>query len=381
MKNNPASLIGHLPRPPLKSRHIRRLLPAAGAVLVLILLGWLLANDGFLYGQTAARVTAVTTEKGGSGGTPVAQTVTAVLTGGSHRGARVTLANTFTANGTDGVRLAPGDRIFVTVSQSGSRLAVQFAGYKYDSLLFVFFAGFALLLLLVGGRQGLLALVSAAFNTGLFLLVVRLYVKGGSFLLPAAAAAVLSAVTSILLVTGFGRRAAAALLSSLISASFAVLLTALALWATGSRGMHYDQMEVLTRSPREVFLAQVLVGTLGGIMDIAVTMTSAVQELLERVPDISLRELWRSGMAIGQDMLSTMTGTMLFAYLSGSMPLVLLELDSGYAFPTIIRINLSLETVRLLAGCLGIVAAIPLSLAVAMRLLPRGRRAGKAVGP
>ena len=220
--------------------------------------------------------------------------------------------------------------------------------------------------------------MSAACNTALFLLVVRLYIRGGNFLLLASGAAVISAVLTIWLVTGRSRRTAAALLSSLGATALTVLLTAAVLRFTGSRGVHYDQMEVLTRSPREVFLAQVLVGTLGGIMDIAVTMTAAVQELLDRMPDISRAALWRSGIAVGQDVLSTMTGTMLFAYLSGSIPMVLLELENSYAFPTVIRIHLSLEIVRLLVGCLGVVGSIPLSLGVALRLLPRRDRDGKA---
>lgn len=347
-------------------RHGRKLLLAAAAILLAMLAGWLVSRDGSLYGQQTARVTAVSQSGGVAGGATVTQQVTAVLVGGADNGERVVFTHTYPANLTDGVRLRRGDEVFVT--RSGSD--VKFEGYKYDGLLYPFLAIFALLLLWVGGRRGMLALVSAACNTVLFLLVVRAYIRGGSFLLPAAGAAAVSAVFTIFLVTGRSRRTAAALLSSLGAAVATLLLTAAVLWLTGSRGMHYDQMEVLTRSPREVFLAQVLVGTLGGIMDIAVTMTAAVQELLDRTPDIAPASLWHSGIAVGQDMLSTMTGTMLFAYLSGSIPLVLLELENSYAFPTVIHINLSLEIVRLLVGCLGIVGCIPLSLGIALRLLP-----------
>lgn len=343
---------------------------AAGAAIFVVLA--VLGRFAYrLYPLPAARVEAVSAAAQG-------QTVRARVLDGKFRGARVALQNACTRNGAQGVRLRRSDTIFVNLKNGAGGLSATFAGFAYDAVLLPFLLLFALLLLLVGGCRGMLALLSAGLNTGLFLLVVRLYDSGWSFLLPAAGAAALSAVVSILLVVGRGRKALAALLATFGSEAFALLLTVAALAAAGSKGMHYDQMEFLTRAPQEVFLAQVLVGTLGGVMDVAVTMASSVQEMLESAPGIAPAKLWRSGMAVSGDILSTMTNTMLFAYFSGSIPLILLWLENGYSVSTVLGINLSLEAVRALAGCIGIVAAVPLSLFVSVRVLARG--AGKAVG-
>lgn len=70
-------------------------------------------------------------------------------------------------------------------------------------------------------------------------------------------------------------------------------------------------------------MAGVFIGSLGAVMDVAITMTSSVFGLYEENKGISLQALRRSGMEIGKDIMGAMTNILFFAYISGSIPMML----------------------------------------------------------
>ena len=78
--------------------------------------------------------------------------------------------------------------------------------------------------------------------------------------------------------------------------------------------------------PKDVFLASVLIGTLGAVMDVSITIASGMYEILQRSPQISMKRWALAGRHIGQDIMGTMTNILLFSYLSGSLPMFLIYL-------------------------------------------------------
>lgn len=78
-------------------------------------------------------------------------------------------------------------------------------------------------------------------------------------------------------------------------------------------------MSFLTLPPKDVFMASVLIGSLGAVMDVAITISSGIYEIVQRTPDITTSRLALGGRNIGQDIMGTMTNILLFSYLSGSL--------------------------------------------------------------
>lgn len=97
-------------------------------------------------------------------------------------------------------------------------------------------------------------------------------------------------------------------------------------------------------------------------MDVAITMSSSIFELYEKNNDISVKALKTSGLDIGKDIMGTMTNILFFAYISGSIPVLILYLKNATPLSYALSINLSLELARALAGGIGIVLAIPIGL-------------------
>ena len=97
-------------------------------------------------------------------------------------------------------------------------------------------------------------------------------------------------------------------------------------------------------------------------MDVAITISSGMYEILQRTPNISLSRWALAGRNIGQDIMGTMTNILLFSYLSGSLPMFLIYLKMLFTYT--ISMNWSLEIARALTGGIGIVLTIPITISL-----------------
>ena len=111
-------------------------------------------------------------------------------------------------------------------------------------------------------------------------------------------------------------------------------------------------------------------------MDIAVSMSSAISEVLCTNPGIGHKEITKSAKVIGSDIMGTMTSTILFAYIAGSFPIIILFMKNGYSPLYIYRNNLNLEIVRALTGCIGMVITIPIATFISVKML---RKKGETI--
>ena len=108
-------------------------------------------------------------------------------------------------------------------------------------------------------------------------------------------------------------------------------------------------------------------------MDIAITMSSSIFGLYEKNNQISVKALKTSGLEIGKDIMGTMTNILFFAYISGSIPMIILYLNNDSALGFTLSMNLTLELARALAGGIGIVLTIPIGLYVSIFFINRKR--------
>jgi uncharacterized membrane protein len=109
-------------------------------------------------------------------------------------------------------------------------------------------------------------------------------------------------------------------------------------------------------------LAGMVLGALGALNDITVTQASAVGELRIADPTLSRRELYRSGLRIGRDHISSTVNTLALAYAGASLPLLILFSLSGQSLGTVANGEVvAVEIVSTFVGSIGLVAAVPIS--------------------
>ena len=113
-----------------------------------------------------------------------------------------------------------------------------------------------------------------------------------------------------------------------------------------------------------------LIGALGVIMDVAISIASSVFEMAKVNKELTAAELYKSGMNIGRDIMGTMTNTLILAYTGGALPLLLLVSQ----MPVNKLVNLDLlatEIASALSGGLGLILTIPLTAFASARLMTK----------
>ncbi|WP_218616200.1 YibE/F family protein [Pseudonocardia abyssalis] len=125
---------------------------------------------------------------------------------------------------------------------------------------------------------------------------------------------------------------------------------------------------------RGLVLAGLMIGALGALDDVTVTQTSAVWELRAADPALRPAALFSAAMRIGRDHVASAVNTLVLAYAGAALPLLLLfsVAERGLA-DTLTSQVIATEVVRTLVGSIGLVAAVPLTTALAVVVSTRGR--------
>lgn len=290
---------------------------------------------------------------------------------GKHKGDTLSIPHKYSESLTDSEKYDINDKVLLSYKGKESSAIVK--ELKRDTSV-VFMAGiFLLTLLIVGRKSGLNSIISLVINVAVLLIMIDYFMKHNNqhFFILMTITVIFSTIVSLLLVSGFKRKTVVAIISTLLGTFLSIGISQLIMTLTGSNGIKYETMSFLTIQPTQIFLASVLIGSLGAVMDVAITLTSSLYEIKAQHPDISLKRLRKSGINIGKDIMGTMTNILFFAYLSGSIPMVILYFKNSNTVTYTLSMNWSLEISRALMGGIGIVITIPITIFVAMLFLKR----------
>ncbi|WP_412675837.1 YibE/F family protein [Bacillus paramycoides] len=295
------------------------------------------------------------------------QSIVAQLKNGKEKGQLIHLVNEYSLSGGYDQEYHVGNELFVSIHK-GTEKSVKITGditdVKRDKYVLISGWIFVFVLIFIGKRQGFFSIISLAINVVLlsYALDVYLHTLNSNLLLICSVSVILIIFISLLLTNGFNEKTFAAIFSTILGTFISLLITYLIIWLTAEKGLRYEEMQFLTRPYKEVFMAGVLIGSLGAVMDVAITMSSSIFGLYEENNNISMKALKTSGMDIGKDIMGSMTNILFFAYISGSIPIIIVFLKNASPLGYTLSINLSLELTRALAGGIGIALTIPIGL-------------------
>ncbi|WP_058308800.1 YibE/F family protein [Gracilibacillus massiliensis] len=303
--------------------------------------------------------------------TEVTQEIKAEILNGEYKGTLLTINNRYTKSQAIDHHFEAGDEFFVSVdseNQTGEILEVKRDIY----VIFVLWI-FLLILIAVGKKQGVLSFVSLAVNALILSLALDIYIHNSdiSLLWISGISVVLFTILSLLLVNGRNQKTYAAIIATIVGTLSSLVIAYFVLNITGEQGLRYEEMSISTRNPQLIFMAGLLIGALGAVMDVAITMSSSLFELYEKNKQISVKKLRQSGLEIGKDIMGTMTNIIFFAYVSGSIPMMLLYLKNDTPLGFTLTVNLSIELARALAGGIGIVLTIPIAIYITLLFIKR----------
>ena len=110
----------------------------------------------------------------------------------------------------------------------------------------------------------------------------------------------------------------------------------------------------------KIFLAAVFIGASGAVIDVAIDISASMNEIIEKRPDLSVAELMKSGFTVGRAMTSTMVTTLLMAYISGYLSLLMVFMAQGTPPVFIFNTNyVTAEVLKTVVGSFGLVTVAP----------------------
>ena len=122
----------------------------------------------------------------------------------------------------------------------------------------------------------------------------------------------------------------------------------------------------------QIFIASIFIASSGAVMDVAVDITAAVNEVVDKKPDISRREAIRSGMTVGRAVIGTMTTTLLLAYSGSYIGLLMVFVAQGTPVINILNLNyVSAEILHTIVGSFGLITVVPFTALTSGLLLTR----------
>ncbi|WP_420809381.1 YibE/F family protein [Aquibacillus halophilus] len=306
------------------------------------------------------------------------QQITAEIKNGDEKGELIQFTNEYSTSKAYDQEYHVGNELFVSIDRSieeNEILTGTINDVKRDKYVLMISWIFIFTLLIIGKKQGLFSIISLAVNASLLSYALDVYIQtaNASLLFISGITVILFTAISLLLVNGFNEKTYAAIVATLLGTFISLSIAYLVMDLTSESGLQYEEMGFLTRPPQVVFMAGVLIGSLGAVMDVAITMSSSIFGLYEKNNNIPVKALKTSGMEIGKDIMGTMTNILFFVYIGGSIPTLILYLKNAYPLPFTLSMNLSLEVARALAGGIGIVITIPIGLYTALFFINRKR--------
>ncbi|WP_156404213.1 YibE/F family protein [Lactobacillus selangorensis] len=334
-------------------------------ILILIVLGLLgviaVHFDNPVYQQTIVRITHVTNSKAKSTtdefnneDSTVTQKLTGIITNGRRKGQTVHLKNTYTGSHATDQRYYSGNQVFI----SHNNLITD---YKRDtSVALLFWIAFSLLLLIMQWT-GMRALLSVLLNAVLFFIAIEidLAVHGSNILLIFGGLSIVFTSVTLWIVLGFNRQMAITLGATLSGTAIAMALSWLVITLTGSNGVYYEAMQYVTQTPKPLFLAETLLGSLGAVMDESTDIISSLFQLKKEQPDISAHQIFNSGREIGREIMGPLINVLFLIFVADTFPMAVLFLRNGNSWGYTFNMNMSLGITQSLVSGIGIVLAIP----------------------
>lgn len=299
------------------------------------------------------------------------QTANIEILQGTHKGEQVEATNFLTGQLEFDKFFKNGDKAFVLLEQDeeGKIIFANMIDHyrlNLEIMLVLLFAG---ALVIFSGSTGVRTLISFAFSLlCIWKVLIPLLLKGYHPMFISLIIGVTMAVVTLILVAGFTKKAYCAILGS-TCASFVTCLMAIIFGNMfGIHGSVMNWSESLLYAGFEhlnltlIYQASIYLACSGAIVDLSIDISAAIEEVVDKKPDISRREILLSGINIGKSVVGSQTTTLLLAYMGSFIAVMMVYMAQGTPMLNILNSkSIASEILQTFVGCIGLVIVSPLT--------------------
>ena len=300
------------------------------------------------------------------------QTVVVEMTSGEKKGQN--LVTTSSAGYLFGAACTVGMRVIVLQSVAGDTVVTSIYSMDRTAVVLGFAVLYILALCLVGGKQGVKGAMGLIFTFAsiLFIYLPLVYLGYSPFWVSVLICALTTAVT-MYFIGGATRKTLCATAGTLAGVIIAGVTATIFSRMSGITGWNVSDIESLMTLYQTdgiqvggLLFSGLLISALGAVMDVAMSISSAMQELCDQRPDITRLELMKAGMRVGRDMMGTDSNTLILAFAGTSLSMLVLDYAYDLPFLQIINSNnIGIAVMQGLSGSFGIVLSVPATVLLA----------------
>ena len=270
-----------------------------------------------------------------------------------------------------------GMQVIVMQSVSGDTVVASVYTQDREWAVYIFAALYLLALWVIGGWQGVkssLGLIFTFFSM-IFVYLPMIY-RGFSPFWTAVFVCFITTLVTMYLIGGPTRKTVAATCGTVAGVVVAGISAQLFSLASGITGYNVSDIEsLMTLWNTEgiqvggLLFSGLLISALGAVMDVAMSVSSSLQEIYNQNPSLTRFELFKSGMHVGRDMMGTDSNTLILAFVGGSVSTLLLDYAYNLPYLQIINSNnIGIAVMQGLAGSFGVVLCVPLTVVICTAL-------------
>ena len=268
------------------------------------------------------------------------------------------------------VRVAEGDKVSIRIDTTGED-EYQVSVYNYYRVpqMIGCIVAFVLLLVLIGGKKGAKSVAGLAFTVVCILwILLPLALKGYSPLAVTILLILVCNFVSFFLIDGISTKTVVAAIGSMLGVLAGAVFALIAQNAMSITTYQMDEAETLLLITsttelkiRDLFLCGILISCMGAVMDVAMSICSAVAEIHQVDRSLGMAKLFASGMNIGRDAMGTMANTLILAVAGTALNMMLMIYSYDVSFQQLMNTDfVAIEIIQCIAGSVGIVCTVPL---------------------
>lgn len=304
------------------------------------------------------------------------------ITNGAFKNEIIEVENYIDPNSAYNIIVNKGDGIFLIteVDKEGHITVAYVTEIIKDKYLIFLTVAFIITLILVGRFKGLKAAITLALTAiAVVKILLPLILKGYNPILISAVISIGIIIITLTIIGGFNRKT----LSTIIGTSGGIFIAGILALIFGNlsklTGLSSEEARMLMFIPQEIdfnfrglLFSGIILASLGAVMDVSMSISSSMFEVIKIDPTIKKNDLMSAGMSVGCDIIGTMSNTLILVYIGSSLPLMLLFMAYDISFIEIVNKDMiASEIIRALAGSIGLILAIPITVLVSANLFNR----------
>lgn len=267
--------------------------------------------------------------------------------------------------------------IFTVRTSIDDKVVVWFYNYKRDTILYILLLLLFTIVILIGRREGLNSLLALFFTAIVILYIVIPGMWSPYPILIAVISSIIICIFSFISICGLSKKALIAALGTFLGIILAGTISTIFSYFLNINGVDMSKGESLVYLAQDrgfkiqaILFVSILIASLGATMDIAISIASSASEIYKANPNIKKKEMFKSLMNVGKDIIGTMTNTLILAFIGSSLPLAMMIWGYSMKYDQIINMShIVVSILQAVSGSIGMIASVAFTAIIAILII------------